>query len=277
MTATRPPTPFCEICGSGKTPIVMVHGFGLNRKSWYDVRPLLAEDFLLHLVDLIGFGNSPAPADWPYTIESQADALIRFFQRNHLTDVALAGHSYGGSVALMLMYKWIVSGSDSPVKKLILIAPAAYPQRLPFFISLPRLPFFGALIAKSVSAPFQVRLTLRAVVKNKKSVTQERVGRYVGNLTDPSRRNALVQTAKNILRPEISQLSDRIGELPAPTLLIYGENDSVIPKVNQRRLSRTLSYASVYTIGGCGHIPQEEKPDATAGLISDFLRSPPSW
>ena len=101
----KKPEPFYEIYGSGENPIVLIHGFGLNRKSWYDIVPLLSEEHKIYAVDLIGFGDSPAPATWPYTIEAQAEILFNFIKAKNLCDIVLVGHSYGGSVTLMLLYK----------------------------------------------------------------------------------------------------------------------------------------------------------------------------
>ena len=265
------PLPFYETRGSGNNQIILIHGFGLNHKSWYDISPILADKFTIYMVDLIGFGNSPTPENWPYTIEAQAEVLINFIINKKLSDVVIVGHSYGGGVALMLFHKMIENGNSSLVKKLILIAPAAYPQALPFFVTLPRIPFIGRLILKRLSARFQIKMALRKVFMNKKAVTEERVKRYIGNIVSPSHRKALVQTAKNIIPQETDKLLNKIEKIHHRTLLVYGENDSVILKKNLERLSRTLPNVITKKIADCGHVPQEEYPRVTAELISDFL------
>lgn len=263
--------PFYETLGSGKNQIILIHGFGLNHKTWYDISPILSAHATLYMVDLIGFGDSPAPKSWPYTIEAQAEILLNLINKEKFSDVVLIGHSYGGGVALMLLHKMIEQGNSDLVRKLILIAPAAYPQPLPFFAALPCIPIIGRIFLASVNAEFQIKTTLREVFFNKKAVTQERVKRYVGNITKPSHRNALIKTAKNIMPKKIGEVLKEIEKIQHKTLLIYGENDSVILKRNLERLSRTLSNSTTYKISSCGHVPQEEYPDHTAELISDFL------
>jgi len=154
-----------DISGSGKRSVVFVHGFGLNRKSWLDIAPLLAKESTLYMVDLVGCGNSPAPEKWPYTIEAQAEVLFEFLKKKNLSDITIVGHSYGGSVSLVLLHKLTQLNRLNLVSKLVLIAPAAYKQALPFFIRLPRIPLIGHIILRRLNAEFQIKTTLKAVFR----------------------------------------------------------------------------------------------------------------
>ena len=264
--------PFYETSGSGNSNFVFIHGFGLNRKTWYDLVPMLPSGSVIHLVDLIGFGDSPAPENWPYTIDAQAEVLFDFIVSRNISDVVLVGHSYGGGVALMLVHKMLERGNSELVKCLILIAPAALPQNLPFFISLPRIPVIGRTVLAGVSADFQMRITLRAIFRNKKAVTAERIGRYVANIKNRLHRNALIHSARNILPDNMDILAKKLDMIQHRILLLYGENDPVIPKENLKKLSRKLTQVITEKIENCGHVPHEEYPQVTAGLIADFLQ-----
>jgi len=233
---------------------------------------MLPGESIIHLVDLIGFGDSPAPENWPYTIDAQAEVLFDFIVSRNISDVVLVGHSYGGGVALMLVRKMLERGNSELIKNLVLIAPAAFPQALPFFITLPRIPVIGRVVMAGVSADFQMRTTLRAIFRNRKAVTEERIGRYVANINRPSHRKALIQTARNILPDNMDRLMSEFDKIQHRTLLVYGENDPVILKENLERLSRKLPRVITKKIENCGHIPHEEYPHITAGLISDFLQ-----
>ena len=235
--------------------------------------PKLSERSTIYLVDLIGFGDSPAPANWPYTIDAQAEVLFDFIINRNLSEVILVGHSYGGGVALMLLHKMLERGNSELIKYLILIAPAAFPQTLPFFITLPRIPIIGRAVLSGISADFQIRTTLRTIFRNKKAVTAERIKRYVANINRSTHRNALIQSARNIFPDNMDRLVKEIVNIEYKTLLVYGENDPVILKRNLERLSRTLTNVSTQKIENCGHIPHEEYPQITAGLISDFLEN----
>lgn len=269
------PQPHVERRGTGGPPLVLVHGFGINRRSWYDVAPHLAARGTLHLVDLIGCGASPAPADWPYTIESQARALMAYLDARRLDDLVLVGHSYGGGVVLMLLYLLRERGETARVQRLVLLAPGALPQGLPFFVRLPRLPLIGPLLLATLPAAWQVRLTLTLVTANRAVVTAERAARYSGNLSSAARRAALVNTARNLLPPELEALTARLTDVDVPTLLLYGERERVIRQANLRRLARTLPAVTVERLPACGHLPHEEFPAATAARINAFLGREP--
>ena len=115
------------------------------------------------MVDLIGFGDSQAPENWPYTIDAQADVLVDFIIRKNLRDVVIVGHSYGGGVSLMLLHKMIDHGMGDQIRNLILIAPASFPQALPFFMALPCIPFISGFLLKHLNAEFQIKLTLNKI------------------------------------------------------------------------------------------------------------------
>jgi pimeloyl-ACP methyl ester carboxylesterase len=234
---------------------------------------MLPGESVIHLVDLIGFGDSPAPENWPYTIEAQAEVLFDFIINKNLSEVILVGHSYGGGVVLMLLHKMLERGNSALIKCLILIAPAAFPQTLPFFITLPRIPVMGRAILAGINADFQIRTTLRAIFRNREAVTAERIKRYVANIKRPSHRKALTQTARNIFPNNMDRLMNEFDKIQHRTLLVYGENDPVILKENLERLSRTLTKVITQKIENCGHIPHEEYPQITAGLICDFWQT----
>ena len=265
------PKIFHEMIGTGKKQILFIHGFGLNRKSWNDISPMFAEKATVYMVDLIGFGDSPAPKNWPYTIEAQADVLINFIMHKDLKNVVIIGHSYGGGVGLMLLHKMIKNECSTRIKKLILIAPASFPQALPFFMVLPCIPFIGSFLLKNLNAEFLMTLTLKKIVKNKKKITRERIQRYIDNIMKRSHRHALIQTAKHIIPKEIDKVLEKIEQIYHSTLLIYGQNDSVILKQNLEKLSRTLPNVETKKVPNCGHVPHEENPKIVAGLISEFL------
>ncbi|MBW1985160.1 MAG: alpha/beta hydrolase, partial [Deltaproteobacteria bacterium] len=239
----------------------------MNRKSWYDISPMVAEEATVHMVDLIGFGDSPAPENWPYTIEAQADVLYDFIILQNLANVVIAGHSYGGGVGLMLLLKMIENGDSERIRKLILIAPAVYPQQLPFFLMIPCIPVIGGFLLKHLSAEFQISYTLRKIFWNKKAITRKKIRRYYNNIETSSHRNALIKTAQNIIPKEADSLLDKIKKIKHPKLLIYGEHDSVILRRNLEILSLTLPNSITRKIGYCGHVPHEEYPLLVSGLF----------
>ena len=66
-------------------------------------------------------------------------------------------------------------------------------------------------------------------------------------------------------------LSKRLHRVSAPTLIIWGEDDALIPVDYAHEYGRLIPHSRVEVIPDCGHAAQVEKPDATAALVKEFL------
>ena len=66
-------------------------------------------------------------------------------------------------------------------------------------------------------------------------------------------------------------LSKRLHRMIAPTLIIWGEDDALIPVHYAHEYGRLIPHSRVEVIPDCGHVAQVEKPDATAALVKEFL------
>ena len=66
-------------------------------------------------------------------------------------------------------------------------------------------------------------------------------------------------------------LSKRLHRVSAPTLVIWGEDDALIPVHYAQEYGRLIPHSRVEVIPDCGHVPQVEKPDVTAALVKEFL------
>ena len=114
-----------ERTGNGPS-VVLVHGLGASIFTWRDVVAALAPRFTTYAVDLAGFGKTPAPPAFPYTMEAQADAVAAFMLSSSISNPILIGHSMGGGVCLHLADRASRSASFAPTR-MVLIAPVAYP------------------------------------------------------------------------------------------------------------------------------------------------------
>src|SRR5512144_1307135 len=81
------------------TPVILTHGFPLNRSIWYPVVPKLSEKVHLILPDLRGHGQSPVP-EGVYSMRLLAEDLRALMDQLNIEKVVLAGHSMGGYVSL---------------------------------------------------------------------------------------------------------------------------------------------------------------------------------
>ena len=256
--------------GSGP-PLVFLHGFGASRFTWRVWADDLARTHELHLIDLFGLGAAPQPSDGDYGPVAQADAVVRYLRERDLRGATIIGHSLGGGIALLAALRLAELGQSHRLAGLVSVAGPAYRQAIPKYIGLARLPLLGALLFALWTPEKIVRRVLRFIVFDKEGVTDEQIEGYAAPLRGRAARHALVQTARQILPPDLDDLSARYGTIAQPMLLLWGRHDHVIPLAVGERLAHDLPRARLVVLERCGHNPPEELPAESLHAVRAFL------
>ena len=249
-------------------PVVLLHGFGATSYTWNTLEPVLAPHFTVYSVDLKGFGNSPKPDDDAYSLYDHANAVYSFLQDNRLFGAPLVGHSFGGGVALLLSLR--LRDSNHPAA-LVLIDSIAYPQTFPLFIGLLRTPLIGWLGSQFLPAELQVRSVLNVAYHNSTRIDPDTVRAYAKPLSSGDARRAARITAVQLVPGDMEKLTARYGEIRAPTLLVWGHHDEIVPLWVGKKLQQVLPNSSLYVVEDAGHVPHEEQPALVTPIIRDFL------
>jgi pimeloyl-ACP methyl ester carboxylesterase len=282
MVASRPsPAPSTsasllhhEVIGDedlSATPMVMIHGFGANTYTWrHLVRPLAGNRQIV-LVDLKGFGKSPKPMDGRYSPLDQADLVIELIQHLGLSSVILVGSSYGGGVALLVALRFLTNDT-ADLRGLILLDGMAYRQNYPYFIRLLKIPMVGSLITSVTSPAFQVRQILELAYYDDSKITEDQIAAYAEPIRTSEGRHALIETARQILPPDLERITGRFKEISVPTLILWGGEDRIVPIEVAHRLDDDLPNSDLIVLPRVGHLPHEEEPQPILNAISDFLR-----
>lgn len=273
---TFPFSPAVEIAyerhGDGPVPVVFLHGFAAALTTWHDLLPYLpAERYTLYLLDLKGFGFSSKPRDGRYTLEDQAAIVTAFLERMGLTKVVLVGHSLGGGIALLVYLQGRDGGKGNLVDRLVLIAPAAYPQRLPRVMAWLSTTLLGWGILHLLPLRFMVRYTLEHVFHDHNTITEERIARYMSCFGRRGIGYVFITTCRQLVPERYAHLPDRYPEIAVPTLIIWGAEDRIIRPRHGEKLHAAIPASWVKIIPGCGHIPHEERPAETYGIMKEFL------
>ena len=251
-------------------PLLLLHGFGACSYSWRFLSPALARDHRVILMDLKGFGLSDKPRDGKYAVSDQADIVAAFIQDQDLRDLTLIGHSMGGGVALMAYFK-VAGENPGRLKRLVLIDSAGYPQKLPWFIRLAGIPGLNSLITAILSPRFAATLVLRKCYYNKEKITEEQIDTYAYYGSLPGAPEAVRQTARQIVPENIETVTAQYKTIKVPVLIIWGEEDEVVPVEVGRKFKRDIPKAELVILSKCGHIPPEEEPQETTRLVKAFL------
>jgi pimeloyl-ACP methyl ester carboxylesterase len=249
---------------------VLVHGYGGSSFSWRYWLPGLARRGHVVLVDLKGFGAAPKPDDGLYAPGHQAELVHRLVVQRNLHRVTMVGHSLGGGVALLTALRmW----DESPVRlhRLVLVAGAAYRQKLPPFVALAHHPIVSRLLARLLGPRRVVRSVLRSIVYDPSRISIAQIEGYAPPLAEKGAIDALIQAARQIVPTDIDDLAERYRTLSVPTLLLWGRHDRVVPLEVGERLARELPDATLVVLESCGHLPAEELPDSSMAALQTFL------
>jgi pimeloyl-ACP methyl ester carboxylesterase len=260
---------FQEFGDTRNPPIILIHGFTASVYVWNTVAPVIADaGFHVIAIDLIGFGYSEKPPWFEYTINAQARMIARFMDRLGLGKATLIGSSYGGAVAATLALDYAAR-----VEKLVLVDAVINDD----LKNHPILRLGSVRGLGEVITPFLVdskrymrrRMHSTLAEVNHHMITDERVENIVRPLSNAEGHRSALATSRNWNANRIEHDAHLINH---PTLLIWGEDDTVIPVKNGHKLYDAILHSRLVILKDCGHVPQDEKSDAFAEVVTEFCR-----
>ncbi len=262
---------YYETCGAGD-PMIFLHGLGASVYTWRNVIAPLEVNNKLFLFDLKGFGKSPKPRDDNYSIVEQADLIYQFIQEEDLKNLILVGNSYGGAVSLLVSIM-LCDKDPGRLSKLILLDSAGYDELIPWYVKVLRTPILGWLVVHLSPAKTLAKTVLKESYYNDNLITDAQVAAYATPLGMPNGKYALLKAAQQAIPEDIDTWIDKYPTISVPTLLIWGDDDMVIPVQIGHQLRAAIPCSKLVTIPDTGHIPQEETPVPSIDLIKDFLKN----
>src|SRR4051812_9852982 len=256
--------------GEGDPPVLLLHGLGGNWTAWLETLPALARDRRVIAVDLPGFGAS-APGSDGISIPGYARAIERFCARMGLDEVIVAGSSLGGWVAAELTLR-----APDLVKGLVLIdAAGMVPTRAERLraISMMRGAELGAPLAPKFRAAIASRprlrnLALKYTVSDPSALAADLVYMALPAAPDPGFGRAFTAAR----RSWSDAWCDQVTEIECPTLIVWGERDSLLSLGQGREWARRIRGSEFRVIPGAGHLPMFERPVLVNGLLEGFLK-----
>ena len=251
--------------GSGPT-IVLLHGFADNKDVWLDVAKQLTPHFHLVIPDLPGWGESSRDMRANYDIDAQATRLQAFVQALGLDRFLLAGHSMGGAIAG-------VYAAEHPghVSGLALLDS--------FGLKFKENAFARETLAGKDPFVFSDRAGFWRAADLVLAKRPDIPGRFVDVLVAHNvRDHAFIAKVFDELRQPAQYLAvqNRLDQLTMPVLGLWCKDDKVIDISALDSLRNGLMHASAIstsTLNGCDHMPQLEKPEETAQILTAFALS----
>lgn len=223
--------------------LLMLHGFGSDRASWFLNQPDAAGYAQTLALDLPGHGATTAPLD-----DASAPAMAA-----HVTaalagtsePVHVVGHSFGGAVALAL-----TAARPDLVASLTLVAPAGVGGKA-------NRDFIAAFSEMESESDAMTALT--RLVDRPRLISRQMAARVYAEMRQPARRAAIRAVGRALLDlpAQLAPLLDSVAALPIRRSIVWGVNDRVSP-FDAERVARLN--ATVTLVADAGHLPHMERP-----------------
>jgi len=248
-------------------PIVLIHGTGSSLHTFNDWSAILKNEYRVIRMDLPAFGLTGPFPNRNYSIENYVDFVEHFLASKGIKRCILAGNSLGGEIAWRFAVKY-----PEMVDKLILINAAGYPMEsksVPVAFKLARTPILNKILT-FITPRSMVQASVENVYADKTKITESLVDRYFKLTLREGNRQALVD--RMTLGADTSSIH-LIKNIQQPTLVLWGEQDLLIPTNIAQRFHDDLPNDSLVILKNVGHVPMEENPKESLATLLAFLKN----
>jgi pimeloyl-ACP methyl ester carboxylesterase len=254
--------------GSG-APLLLIHGLGAFLESWNPIVPGLARRHTVIAVELPGFGRS-TPLDSAYSPDGAAGFVLRFLDALRIDRAVIVGSSLGGAIATL-------AAAQEPTRctGLSLAAPAGFGPWVTPAARLATVPLVGEFLVQFIR--WYPWLGVRNAFVNRDHLPQYLVEMTRRSFASGGAGAATVRIVRGTVtlrgvRPDvIDRVCRAAARVIAPTLIIWGARDRVVPPAYAQRAAGVLRHAEVLMIEEAGHVPYIEQADVFVRAVDEFL------
>jgi 2-hydroxy-6-oxonona-2,4-dienedioate hydrolase len=235
--------------------LVLLHGIGASAERWLPVVPELSKYFRVIIPDIIGFGYSDKPTV-EYRVDFFMDFLDGFLRNLNIYAPIIVGSSLGGYLATEFAIRF-----NKRVEKLVLAAPAGIMRTstntLDQYIMAALYPTYENALRAFMDMAFDPSI-----------VNEKTVRDFVNRMRLPNAKYAFMSTLLGMR--DGPKLPERLSKIIAPTLLIWGDSDNMIP-LRYSAEYESIPGSKLIVIKDCGHTPYIEQPAVFNQILLKFL------
>jgi 4,5:9,10-diseco-3-hydroxy-5,9,17-trioxoandrosta-1(10),2-diene-4-oate hydrolase len=255
--------------GDKGTTVILVHGLGGFIENWVHNVNALSQSHRVYAMDLVGFGRSdktPLTHDMYDLVRFIGD----FLETQKIDKASLVGNSLGGGLVLLFALQY-----PQKVEKLVLVDNAGMGKDVILDFKLCSLPLLGELLIRPSR-----RTTAglwKKIVYNSSLVTEKLIKDSYALAALPGASKALLAALRSGInlsgqRSKLTNaLIEKLGSIAAPTLIIWGKQDRIIPVAHAQVAVNKILGARLQIFDRCGHMAQLEHPEKFNKLVLDFL------
>jgi pimeloyl-ACP methyl ester carboxylesterase len=247
------------LTGGKGEPLLLLHGFAGGKEHWVWVAKHLSEHFRIIAPDLPGCGSSTADAHLNYSVEEQVKRIYAFSRALGLKSFHIGGNSMGGNIAGVFAAHY-----PQTILSLWLLAPGGVDSAQPSDRDILMEKGDNILVAKTAK-DFERTYSLCFV-------NPPRMPGFIKKyLSENSAANSeLVEKIYNDLANQPSPMENALNQLPARTLILWGDQDRLTHVSGASILESLMPNAKAIVMPNIGHIPMMEAPELTAKYYLEF-------
>ena len=256
------------IAGDGPA-VILVHGLATSMITWCrNIDAVARAGFTAVAIDLPGYGGSGLADHLGYSPESAANFLVDFADEMGIGRFSVVGNSAGGLIAGVTALEY-----PGRVDSVALVGSAGLGKRVSWPLRLITIPVLGELVYKPQMISKEA--LIKRIFYRPPDFLEEIIPEMVRVRCLPHGPQVMLQSVRsgvNLLglRAE-HQILNRLGQLRAPLLAVWGEDDLVIPPISEEDVFRVAPDSTVRVLPECGHWPHMEKPEEFNDILTRFL------
>lgn len=255
--------------GDGKSAVILLHGLGRYIEHWEDNIEALAQNRRVYALDLVGAGCSDKP-HVIYSIPYLTEFLHKFMNVLGIERATFIGASLGGAIAMQFAIQFPVQ-----VEKLVLSGSAGLGKEVSVYLRVYSLPIIGEVFggpSRKGSAELMCQIFYdKDLITNRLIDIDYEMSSLPGaqySTLSALRSYVNIWGARNdAYRP----ILDHLEEIEAPTLLIWGAQDQILPLAHAQRAIKKLPNARLHIFETCGHAPNIECAEKFNAVVNEFL------
>ncbi len=250
--------------GKGE-PVLLVHGITTYAFIWRKIVPLLAKDYDVIAVDLLGCGDSDKPLGVSYAIKDHAERLYEFVVKLGLGAFHFVGHDLGGGMGQIFAVR-----HPELLQDLTLINTVAYD----FWPVQPIVALRTPIVRQFLMASFDLgtfKLVVKRGIFHKERVTDELMELFMAPLRTAEGRRAFMHFAKCLDNHNLMEIGEKLHHLELPVLIIRGDADPYLGATIAEKLHREIPGSRLVRIPTGGHFIQEDEPERIARELIAFF------
>ena len=270
---SHPPQPQAQL----KSPLILLHGFGACIEHWRNNIPIIAEQYPVYALDLLGFGAS-RKISTHFSVNLWAEQVYDFWRVFIEEPVVLVGNSIGSLVCLAIAerYPEMVRGITLINLPDVSLRQEMIPQwLLPFIGRVERLvasPLLLKPLFYLLRRPSIIRRWAAVAYPDATAISPELVDILAIPAQDLGAAATFTRLCQAVNRPNFSPSARQaLSRLSLPILLVWGTQDRMVPITLAPRFTEINPNLEFIPLKGAGHCPHDEHPERFNCVLLDWL------